>query len=199
MKLLTGYVRNLGFMDYPEELIKLCYLFCYIVYKWDPSSKPNEIIKINKKCDTVMINDVQPADSNIFGDKTLDLDQIHIIDFMIHKCTGIYLGICDVDECERCLQLPTRYAEAFWRNKHGYGYYSSDHVYNGCLFNMIGKSAKKYRSGDRITMIVDLVNGKLLYQLNGQEIDAYYVIEKHRHYKIAITLSSYPNKVEILP
>merc|ERR1712130_540466 len=97
---------------------------------------------------------------------------------IIHQCSNIHLGICDVEG----ISDYKLYSD---------GSYSR--LYPG------GKSvAIPFQSNDTISMTVDLINYKLSYNINGNTlIEHHDEIAKDKQYKIAIMTFGQPNKIQI--
>ena len=204
-----GYVRRMQkslelSSVIPLEIIKLCHKFYLIIYRWDPSTKPNDNddVEINEECDTISINKPNQSHYNIFGDAELEFNQIHKINFLIHEVNFIHLGICSVDGMDKYLNQTT---SGFHADKYGSSYmtdFCANTTYTGKLFwtenRMRQRTVKPYKKDDKLCMIVDLINGKLDWELNGESINFNHDIKTDIKYKIAFMAWGKPNKVQLL-
>ena len=203
---MIGFIKEIySEMQIPMEIMKICYNFYHILYKWDPRTAPSwhDRIEFNKEYDSVMLYKRNFHTHNIFGVDELKLNKIHVINFVIHELGSyhVYLGIIRIDHVN------------YWLGPGKLGYYTDSTAYsyssNGYSGNYYiagnggGAKAgdeweKPYKAGDKLTMIVDLISGKLDYKINEKSVNLNVNIPMDKGYKIATMIAGEPNKIQIL-
>ena len=198
MKVVMGYVRESQDQlklssRVPREITQLCHTFYHVIYKWDKLTKANEKLELNDECDIVILHQSNWQVHNIFGDGVLNTNEIHKIDFKIHECVNIHLGILPSNAVDQYIGASTS-----WHNVY-YSYFSDGRRGDFHIDGLTRQSPKPpaYKSGDTLSMIVDLESGKLDYEINGKSSGLNIDIPKNKQYRIALMTFGQPNKVQI--
>ena len=206
MKIVMGFIKEYQHTlklstVVPVEIMKLCHAFYHIMYRWDPSTKPNDNVEINAECDIITITKPNGHHHNVFGDTELESNQIHKINFLIHKVHFMHLGICGVDGIKTWLNQTS---SGFQGDMNGTSYFTSSNSRATHYGNIFSRRATKtmkvepLKENDKLCMIVDLITGKIDYEVNGKSVNFNYDIDKDMKYKIAFMAYGQPNKVQIM-
>ena len=188
-KIVMGYIRDIQqkekiqlSSDIPTDIMKLCVEFYHILYKWDPSTKPNdniEFMEYEYEYDTIVLKKRNWKNHNIFSVEILEPNGIYEINFIVHACAQMHLGICAVDQCSKYLKKTER---GFQNATDGWSHF-----------------ARKYEKKEQVTMTVDLINGALIYEFKKGSFEQQKIsISKDKSYKIAFMAFGQPNKVQIV-
>ena len=180
-----------------DTIINICIAFYWIRYKWwqdfiDGDKfkfEDNIAIKLNLSHGHIFLDNIMSSDIYKYSFRIIGNNSLRLVDGII--------GIVS-DNVSSYYAKQHGWGKPFILEDTAYAFATSKAIKSGCGSWSMGLYGKICKDGDIVTMIVDLVDMKLIYEINGDNQGIAYYNIKPGIYRTCVYLYSPHSQIELL-